>query len=71
MAKDDREILHGIRFPIEHEGRKKSRLFKSGMEDELAAAATDEQLKLWVEAGYITGTWRSTSKKAAKEEVRK
>jgi hypothetical protein len=66
VAKDDREILHGIRFPIEHEGRTKSQLFTTGMEDELAEVATSEQLAAWLEAGDIKGTW-----KAAKAEEKK
>jgi len=65
MAKDDREILHGIRFPIQKEGRARSQVFKAGMEDELAAAATQEQLDKWVADGDLAGTWKA--KKAEKK----
>jgi hypothetical protein len=63
MPKDDREILQGIRFPIQKDdGRPRkeraSRLFTSGMEDELAEAATQEQLDGWVADGALKGTWK-------------
>lgn len=62
MAKDDREILHGIRFHNDRETKQGRQLYKSGMEDELAAVATDEQLKAWLDSGAIKGTWKSTKK---------
>jgi len=67
MAKDNREIVHGIRVMVAAEGRKtpQSRTFSSGMEDELAAEFTDAQLKAMVERGDLTGNWKSTKGKAA------
>jgi hypothetical protein len=69
MPKDDREILHGITFHAEKGDKKGASrtTYVSGMEDELASVATDEQLKAWVEAGDIKGTWKSTAKKEAKK----
>lgn len=68
MAKDNREIIHGIRTMLPVEPGKKlpqSRTFASGMEDELAAAFTQAELNKMLERGDITGTWKST-KGAAK-----
>ena len=68
MAKDNREIVHGIRAmkPAE-EGRRipQSITYVAGMEDELAAAYTDKELKAMFERGDITGNWKSTKGKAA------
>jgi hypothetical protein len=60
--KDNREIIHGIRTMLPSaEGRRlpQSRTFASGMEDELAAAFTQEQLDTMKERGDITGNWKS------------
>lgn len=64
MAKDNREIVHGIRMLIENPNRKTatSKTFSSGMEDELAAQFTNQQLKQMKERGDITGDWKSTKK---------
>lgn len=63
MAKDNREIIHGIRvmLPLK-EGKKlaQSKTLASGMEDELAAAFTQAELNAMLERGDITGTWKST-----------
>lgn len=67
MAKDNREIIHGIRVmkPREGGGRiPQSVTFTSGMEDELAANFTDKELKAMFERGDITGNWKSTKGKA-------
>jgi len=69
MAKDNREIVHGIRtlLPMQ-EGKKiaQSRTFSSGMEDELAAAFTQKELDAMKERGDITGDWKSTKGKFTK-----
>lgn len=65
MAKDNRQIIHGIRVnvpPAEGHRLPQSKTFASGMEDELAAAFTDKQLKAMMERGDITGNWKSTKK---------
>jgi hypothetical protein len=65
MAKDNREIIHGIRMMLpSQEGRRlpQSRTFSSGMEDELAAAFTQAELKQMLDRGDITGNWKSTKK---------
>lgn len=71
MAKDNRTILRGIRL-LKREtikGKKKPRLvsviFTDGMEDELAAQYSDEQLTQMLERGDITGEWKSTKVAAA------
>lgn len=67
MAKDNREIVHGIRVnvpPAEGHRLPQSRTFSSGMEDELAAQFTDAELKKMFERGDITGNWKSTKGKA-------
>lgn len=67
MAKDNRVIVHGIRMsvpPAEGHRLPQSKTFIPGMEDELAAAVTDAQLKAMVERGDITGNWKSTKGKA-------
>lgn len=66
MAKDNREIVHGIRVMLPaQEGKKlpQSRTFSSGMEDELAAAFSQRQLDAMKERGDITGDWKSTKGK--------
>lgn len=63
--KDNREIVHGIRVMVpSEEGRRlpQSKTFSSGMEDELAAAFTQAELKKMLERGDITGNWKSTKK---------
>jgi len=65
MAKDNREIVHGIRVLVPTEEGKRlpqSKTFISGMEDELAAAFNQTQLKQMLERGDITGNWKSTKK---------
>jgi hypothetical protein len=64
-VKDNREIVHGIRVMVpSEEGRRlpQSKTFSSGMEDELAAAFTQAELKKMLERGDITGNWKSTKK---------
>jgi len=65
MAKDNREIIHGISVMIEREGKKlpKMEVFASGKEDELAAAFTQKELDAMKERGDITGNWKSTKGK--------
>ena len=68
MAKDNREIVHGIRALVKKsEGGRlaQSTTFTSGMEDELAANYTDAELKAMFERGDITGNWKSTKGKLA------
>lgn len=70
MPKDNRQILRGIRINVARPDAKPwkdgtihklaSLTYKDGMEDELAAAFTQEQLDAMVERGDITGTWKST-----------
>lgn len=65
--KDNREIVHGIRALVKKgEGGRiaQSMTYSSGMEDELAAAYTDAELKAMYERGDITGNWKSTKGKA-------
>lgn len=66
MAKDDRTIVHGIRVLKPKEGHRvaQSVTYASGMEDELAAAFTDAELKAMFQRGDITGNWKSTKGKA-------
>lgn len=68
MAKDNREIVHGIRVMEAKDGKRlpQSRTYSSGMEDELAAAYTQKELNSMLERGDITGSWKSTKKEAAK-----
>lgn len=66
MAKDNRQIVHGIRALVKKsEGGRlaQSMTYVSGMEDELAAAYTDAELKAMFERGDITGNWKSTKGK--------
>lgn len=66
MAKDNREIVHGIRaLKSKGEGGRlpQSITYASGMEDELAANFTDTELKAMFERGDITGNWKSTKGK--------
>jgi hypothetical protein len=68
MAKDDRTIIHGIRaLKSKGEGGRlpQSMTYVPGMEDELAAAFTDAELKAMFTRGDITGNWKSTKGKAA------
>lgn len=67
MAKDNREIVHGIRVMVASEGHRvaQSKTLSSGMEDELAAAFTDAELKAMFQRGDITGNWKSTKGKPA------
>lgn len=66
MAKDNREIVHGIRVMVPKKDHRvaQSVTYSSGMEDELAAAFTDAELKQMFERGDITGNWKSTKGKA-------
>lgn len=66
MAKDNREILHGIRMPISKDasgGERLAKLYKPGMEDELASALSQEQLDAAVERGDLSGDWKHISAK--------
>lgn len=65
MAKDNREIVHGIRASVPSEGHRtpQSMTYVSGMEDELAAAYTQKELDAMKERGDITGNWKSTKGK--------
>lgn len=68
MAKDNREIVHGIRVMVQPAsgGRvAQSKTLVPGMEDELAATHTQAQLDAMKERGDITGNWKSTKGKAA------
>lgn len=67
MAKDNREIIHGIRVLKAKDGHRiaQSTTYASGMEDELAAAYTQAELDAMKERGDITGNWKSTKGKAA------
>ena len=64
MAKDNREIVHGIRVMVAAGDGKlpKSQTFSSGMEDELAAAFSQTKLNEMLKRGDITGNWKSTKK---------
>lgn len=66
MAKDNREIVHGIRALKPREGGRlpQSITYSSGMEDELAAAYSQAELNAMLERGDITGNWKSTKGKA-------
>lgn len=69
MAKDNREIVHGIRaLSQKAEGGRlaQSITYASGMEDELAAAYTQPELNAMKERGDITGNWKSTKGQAPK-----
>lgn len=72
MAKDNREIIHGIRvmLPVA-EGKKlpQSKTLSSGMEDELAAAFTQRELDAMLKRGDITGNWKSTKGKFTPKET--
>lgn len=73
MAKDNREIVRGIRIPVARPNAKpdnkgvihklSSKTFVSGMEDELAEAFSQEQLDKFVSIGAITGNWKSKTDK--------
>ena len=69
MAKDNREIVHGIRQTIKGPSDKiaKSKTFVSGMEDELAGAYSQADLNKMLERGDITGNWKSLKGKAAEK----
>lgn len=73
MAKDNREIIHGIRALVAKSAGRvaQSVTYASGMEDELAAAFTQAELKAMLERGDITGNWKSTKGKAAPAESAK
>lgn len=67
MAKDNREIVHGIRAMKPREGGRlpQSITYASGMEDELAANFSQAELNEMLKRGDITGNWKSTKGKAA------
>lgn len=67
MAKDNREIVHGIRVlsAKNPKGNAQSTTYASGMEDELAAAFTQAEINEMVKRGDLTGNWKSTKGKAA------
>lgn len=62
MAKDNREIVHGIRAlkQKDDKGMAQSVTYAPGMEDELAANYTQAELDAMKERGDITGNWKST-----------
>lgn len=62
MAKDNKTILSSVRF-----GRDK--VFHPGMEDELAKAASAEQIQRLSEKGSITGFTTAKEPEAKTEEV--
>jgi hypothetical protein len=66
MAKDNREIVRGIRVLVPRDEKSgklpKSQTFSSGMEDELAAAFSQAKLNEMLKRGDITGNWKSTKK---------
>lgn len=66
MAKDNREIVHGIRVMVPQEGRRipQSKTLVAGDEDAVAAMYTDKELKVMLERGDITGNWKSLKKAA-------
>lgn len=53
MPRDNRKILNAVRGP-------NKQLFKDGMEDELAAAASQERLEQLKRDGVISGDWTSS-----------
>lgn len=65
MAKDNREIVHGIRVikAKNPKGNAQSLTYSSGMEDELAANFSQAELDAMKERGDITGNWKSTKGK--------
>lgn len=70
MAKDNREIVRGISIPVAKDATgadKHSKLFTSGMEDELASALSQEQLNAAVERGDLSGDWKAISPKKAEK----
>jgi hypothetical protein len=74
MAKDNREIVHGIRTLLPPQAGKKlaqSRTFSSGMEDELANAYTQKELDAMKARGDITGNWKSTKGKFTAKDASK
>lgn len=73
MAKDNREIIHGIRAMKPRDGHRipQSVTYASGMEDELAAAFSQAELDAMKERGDITGNWKSTQGQQAKSTATK
>ena len=68
MAKDNREIVRGIRaLQAKGKGNAQSLTYASGMEDELAGAYSQKELDAMKQRGDITGNWKST-KGAVKAE---
>jgi hypothetical protein len=66
MGKDNREILHGIRIPVKQDAEgneKRTQVFTSGMEDELAAAMPQADLDAAVERGDLSGDWKHMTAK--------
>jgi hypothetical protein len=61
VAKDNRKILNSVRFS-------RDKVFHPGMEDELAAAASPEQLARLTEKGVITGDFKGGKKSTAEVE---
>lgn len=70
MAKDNREIIHGIRAMKARDGHRlpQSITYASGMEDELAANYTQAELNAMKERGDITGDWKSTKGRTVKDD---
>lgn len=79
MAKDNRQILRGIRIPVARPNAKPDKngvvhkhaslTYTDGMEDELAASFSQEVLDKLVATGSIQGDWVST-KSPDEEEIK-
>lgn len=67
---DNRKILHGIRPSIPKDAEPKDRrpqVFKAGMEDELAATLSQEELDAAVKRGDLSGDWKALKSVPKKE----
>lgn len=70
MARDNRQILRGIRIPVARPNAKPDKdgvihkfaslTYTDGMEDELAAAFSQDVLDRLVATGSLSGDWKST-----------
>jgi hypothetical protein len=68
MAKDNRKILSAVRLHADRETGTGRTVFRDGMENELAEAASQEQLDGLVKSGALSGDWKAIKKAKAKEE---
>lgn len=68
MAKDDREIIRGIRMPAERVGNKLKKGVVITDPDELEASGLD--LRPLMERGDISGTWGRKGKAKAQEPAK-